>query len=118
MSINRRSSTDFLAGLLFGGLAGAAAALLLAPQSGKQTRELFREEGVQLGDRVFNTVKDGRARAELIADQTKAKMEDLQEQGRKIIVGGKERIEKTAKAVKTAAQETWNESGGTGPGAG
>jgi gas vesicle protein len=118
MTINRRSAPGFLAGLVFGGLAGAAAALLFAPQSGKQTRELFREEGVQLGDRVYNTVKDGRARAGVIVDETKVRMEDLQQQGRKIIGGSKDLIEKTAKAVKTAAQETLTESGLARPAAG
>jgi gas vesicle protein len=38
----------FFTGFLLGGLAGAAAALLLTPQSGETTRLQIRERGIEL----------------------------------------------------------------------
>ena len=45
-------AVDFVAGFLVGALAGAAAALLLAPQSGEETRVMLREKGIELGERA------------------------------------------------------------------
>lgn len=41
----------FIGGLVLGGLVGAAVALLLAPYSGKETREQIRYEGIELQHR-------------------------------------------------------------------
>jgi gas vesicle protein len=38
-----RKVIDFVVGLLFGGLVGATLGLLLAPRSGLETRQLFRQ---------------------------------------------------------------------------
>jgi len=43
---------EFMAGFLVGALVGAAAALLLAPQSGEETRTLIREKVIELGQRA------------------------------------------------------------------
>ncbi|MFK7802241.1 MAG: YtxH domain-containing protein [Anaerolineae bacterium] len=42
----------FLAGFIIGGLVGAAVALILAPQSGEETRTQFAERSVDWRDRV------------------------------------------------------------------
>ncbi len=66
------SESNFLKGLIIGGLIGAVAALLLAPKSGKETRadicsrteellKLAREEydkGLEKTSEVFETVKN------------------------------------------------------------
>ena len=44
--------TGVLVGALVGGLAGAVGMLLLAPQSGKDTRRQIREKGIELRDRT------------------------------------------------------------------
>ena len=41
----------FLSGFIIGGLVGAAAALVLAPQSGHETRAQMREKGIELKTR-------------------------------------------------------------------
>ena len=38
----------FLSGMFIGGLIGAATALLVAPQSGEETRDTIRDKGVEL----------------------------------------------------------------------
>jgi gas vesicle protein len=47
-----------LVGILVGGLAGAVTMLLLAPQSGKDTRRQIREKGIELHDRTSEVVED------------------------------------------------------------
>jgi gas vesicle protein len=47
---SQNSNTLFFAGLVIGGLVGAGLALLLAPQSGAETRGQIRDKGVELKD--------------------------------------------------------------------
>src|SRR5258708_23922646 len=46
------------AGLLIGSVAGALTMLLLAPQSGKETRKQVQEKGLELRDRTAAVVKE------------------------------------------------------------
>jgi gas vesicle protein len=48
---------NLLIGLLIGGLAGAAAMLLFAPQSGKRTRTQILNRDIQLRDRTTTKTK-------------------------------------------------------------
>jgi gas vesicle protein len=64
MSDNGSETGAFLAGFIIGGLVGAAAALILAPQSGEQTRTVIREKGLELRDRAEDLGEDARKRAE------------------------------------------------------
>ena len=63
----------FVSGFVIGGLVGAAAALLLAPQSGEETRTLIRDKGIELKDQVEQTASDTRARAEELAKEARTK---------------------------------------------
>jgi gas vesicle protein len=81
---------EFLAGLIIGGLIGAAAALLLAPQPGEETRAELREKGIELRERVIELSEEARRKAEelqtegLAAVETqKARVEDAIEEGKK-----------------------------------
>ena len=47
-----------LAGILIGGLAGALTMLLLAPQSGSDTRRQIREKSIELRDRTSEMMED------------------------------------------------------------
>jgi gas vesicle protein len=49
---DNKCAGDFVAGFLVGALVGAAAAVLLAPQSGEETRTMLRDRGVELGQRA------------------------------------------------------------------
>lgn len=119
---NGKSGGSFFSGLLLGGLIGAAAGLLLAPQSGEQTRTLLRDKSLEVREQVKQTahdtreraemlVEDTKAKAETLVEETKAKAESLQQRGREMVKTGKGRVEKTAEAAMHAAQETWDESG-------
>lgn len=56
-------SGDFLAGFVLGGLVGAAVALLLAPQSGEETRAVLRERGIELKEQADELSADAKKTA-------------------------------------------------------
>jgi gas vesicle protein len=61
----------FVAGMLIGGLAGAVAALLLAPQSGEMTRAQIKEKSIELRDKAQQSSQEAMARADELGRQLK-----------------------------------------------
>ncbi len=53
-----RETAGFLSGVVFGGLAGVAAALLLAPRSGEKTRVQISEQSILLQERAADTYNE------------------------------------------------------------
>ncbi|MBN1994845.1 MAG: YtxH domain-containing protein [Anaerolineae bacterium] len=49
---DRSGGAEFFAGLVIGGLVGATLALLLAPQSGEETRAQIRDKSLELKGRA------------------------------------------------------------------
>ena len=58
IAMDKKSTKNAFIGLLIGGLAGAAAILLLASQSGKQTRAKIQQKSNQWRDRTNRFVKN------------------------------------------------------------
>lgn len=81
---------SFLAGFIIGGLIGAGAALLLAPQSGEETRTLIRDKSIELKDKAVATAEDVRVRAEQLAQETKEKATDFVEDQKMRLRSGKD----------------------------
>jgi gas vesicle protein len=73
MADNNSSSEfgAFFAGILIGGLVGAATALLLAPQSGEETRKQLSKSVGDIRDTAQDSLEDARERAENIAKEAK-----------------------------------------------
>ena len=67
----------FIFGFIFGGLIGMAAALLLAPQSGEETREAIRARGLELRDLAAERVEDARLRAERALEDAQLRLDEL-----------------------------------------
>ena len=67
----------FLLGFIVGGLTGAVASLLLAPQSGSQTRSMLKDKAIELGDQVSTTAEDTRAKAEAVLADARARAETI-----------------------------------------
>lgn len=61
-----------LFGLLIGGLVGAGAMLLLAPQSGKKTRAQIQKKSLKLRDQTVEAVEDAVAQTGVKARQISA----------------------------------------------
>ena len=59
------NTLNILLGMLIGSIAGAVAMLLLAPQSGKDTRTQIQKRGIELRDRTTGMVEDTLAQVRL-----------------------------------------------------
>ena len=110
MSDNNNEFGAFMSGLLLGGIAGAITALLLAPQSGEETRKVIIDKSIEIKDKALETVEDARQRAEQAAEDARIaaqeysqkvqeQAQNLQEQGRVILEEQKQKIEKVANQV-------------------
>jgi len=99
---------SFLAGLLMGGLAGAVAMLLLAPQSGKKTRAQIQQKSIELRDQTTEAVEDAVAQAGVKARQITADVheqaEALQQRGQDMFDEQRKRLSTVVEAGKTAVQ--------------
>jgi len=67
----------FLVGFVVGGLTGAVAALLFAPQSGEETRALIKDKSIELRDKAQIPAEEAYARAEAAAKEARARAEEL-----------------------------------------
>ena len=99
-----------LAGLLIGGLAGAVTMLLLAPQSGEDTRMQIQEKGIELRDRTTGIVEDVMAQVRLDRDKLtvegRQKAKELLQQGQDLVVEQLDRVSEAAQAGKKAIQSS------------
>ena len=75
---NETDAGMFVMGFLLGGLAGAVTALLLAPQSGEETRAQIRQKGGELQGKAEEVLSEARARAEAVAADIRHRADDLQ----------------------------------------
>ena len=67
----------FLIGFIVGGLTGAVAALLFAPQSGEETRALIKDKSIELRDKAQVTAEETVARAEAVAVDARRRVDEL-----------------------------------------
>jgi len=96
----------FVAGLLAGGLAGAGAMLLLAPQSGKRTRTQIQRRSLELKDQAADAVDDAVAQtrdtSRRIRAGTRAKMKRFQHRAHVLLEEQKTRVSDAVEAGKRA----------------
>lgn len=98
----------FLIGFVVGGAVGAVTALLLAPQSGEETREMIKDQAIVLRDKTVDTYEATRAKAEEAADEAVKRADALLKQakataaqlkgGETVVVIEEEAPKKAAKA--------------------
>jgi gas vesicle protein len=114
----------FLAGFVIGGLVGAATALLMAPQSGEETRTIIREKSIELKDKAGETaaetralaekayadaaakaeasLKEAQARYDELALQAKSKTDELKQRGQVVLDEQKAKLEEQKSKVEEA----------------
>lgn len=93
---------NFLAGLGLGALIGAAAALLLAPKSGVETRQ-----------DIMNATEDLRAKANKAVQDLSVSSDELVKKSRELLESTKERVQNAVDAGRQAMgsqQETSEEA--------
>ena len=94
MSDRDSGFAEFVAGFIIGGLAGAAVALLLAPQSGEETRQLIRDKSIVIRDQVEETAAEARQKAEELASQAKDRAQQLTRKGQVVLEEAKAAVSK------------------------
>ena len=82
MSGNRQSAGWLVGSLMVGAVVGAVAALLVAPQSGMQTRTMIKEKGSEVKDKIV-----------IGAGETKVKAQQA-------VVGLRDRAEKIVRGIR------------------
>jgi gas vesicle protein len=101
---------SILVGLLIGGLAGAIAMLLLAPQSGKDTRMQIQKKGVELRERTTGMMEDTmaqvRSNANKITIGGREKIKELKQYGQELVVEQLDHVSEAAQAGKKAIQSS------------
>ncbi len=101
---------SILVSLLVGGVAGAVTMLLLAPQSGKDTRNQLQEKGIELRDRTSEMMEDAVAQVRLDRNKLsmggRQKAKELLQQGQSLVVEQLDRVSDAALAGKKAIQSS------------
>jgi gas vesicle protein len=101
MSDNGDDFGAFMAGFVIGGLVGAATALILAPQSGAETRAQIASKGDELWHTSEQQFLEYRDKAETTVSQTQAKVQEtsgqVQERARIVLDEGKSMLKKETK---------------------
>lgn len=69
----------FLAGFIIGGTVGALAGVLLAPQSGEETRELLCDASKEVADKTDKTVKEIQEKADTVVSDLQQKSDEIME---------------------------------------
>ena len=103
----RRYHTDnnlgIVGGMLIGALAGAAAALLLAPQSGENTRKQIQEKSIELRDRTTELVDDTMTKVRTNANRITMNLKD---RGQEVAAEQLENVSEAAQAGKRAIENS------------
>ena len=85
MNENAEDFGAFLVGLVLGGMVGAVAALLLAPQSGEETRVLIRDKSVEIRDAAATTADDALTKAEAALEDARVRAGELRDRSVNIL---------------------------------
>jgi gas vesicle protein len=91
----------FLVGFVVGGLTGAVVALMMAPQSGEETRALIKDKSIELRDKAAASAEDVIARAEAAAAEARTRAEEL---AREVKARGQTALESVKKPAKKSGE--------------
>jgi gas vesicle protein len=103
---------SFLSGFIIGGITGAVVALLLAPQSGEETRKQIKEKSIELHNKAATYADEVLAQTEKVVgevstkttefiDTTKKKASEVAEKGQVILESKKDKAPAAKKSTKS-----------------
>lgn len=98
----------FFVGFIVGGVSGTIAALLLAPQSGEETRTIIKDKAIELRDQASTTVEETIEKAEKAANEAikraealladaKKRANEIAEKGQVVLEESKDKVSKAIK---------------------
>jgi gas vesicle protein len=101
---------NVLVGMVIGGLAGAVTMLLLAPQSGKDTRTQIQKKSLELRDRTAEMVQDTMAQVRSSVNKItldgRERFKELKQHGQELAVEQLDHVSEAAQAGKKAIQSS------------
>jgi len=113
MADNGSNGWEFAAGFFIGGvvggLLGAAAALLMAPQTGEDTRQLLREKGIELRDQAGDFSVEARKRADEASATMRERSKSLSESARVTLDDRMTQVKEAYETGRQAAEKKMDE---------
>jgi gas vesicle protein len=98
--------SSFVTGFFIGALVGGATALLLAPQSGEETRTQIREKSIELREKAEATYTEALKQLEATTEEIRKRTEEISAKVDQAVAQSREEIAKVAKrAQETVARE-------------
>ncbi len=97
----------FLMGFVIGSLSGAIASLLLAPQTGEETRQIIKDRAIELKDKSQGTFEETKKKAE---EAYKEILSKGMKKGEEALDAVEEEVKTTKKKVKKASEELEEEN--------
>ena len=98
-----------LVGLLVGSLVGAITMLLLAPKSGKETRNQIRDKGIELRDQTTGFFEDSlsqtRSNINDLTSSGREKIKEIKQNGQKLAIEQLDHVTEAVKATKKAIRK-------------
>jgi gas vesicle protein len=104
-----KEASSFFTGFFLGALIGGAAALLMAPQSGEETRTQIHEKSVELREKAEATYGDLIKKVEESTQELRQKTEELSAKLDEVIAQGKEELAKLRKPEGAEQDESAQE---------
>jgi len=114
--MSNKEVSFFFTGFFIGALAGGAAALLLAPQSGEETRTLVRERTIELREKAEATYTEVLERLEGTAEEIRKRTEEISAKVDEAIAQGRQELTRIGKKgeetppAEEAAEEASSEA--------
>lgn len=94
----------FLVGFIVGGVSGALAALLLAPQTGEETRAVIKDRSIELKDTVVSEAEKAKVKVQEGTVSARTKVDELSKtavaRGGEIAQKAKQTSEELVETVK------------------
>jgi gas vesicle protein len=97
LHVSGKEISSFFTGFFVGALVGGAAALLMAPQSGEETRAQIRDKGIELKEKAEATYGEVITEIEDSTTEIRGKLEGLSAKMDELIAQGKDEIQRLTK---------------------
>ena len=89
MHYRQTKTISIISAFAIGSLIGAGVALLMAPQSGYETRKMIRDKSTEIKDKASARIEDTRDKAnraiEDVSDKTRETAQSIRNRGKKIV---------------------------------
>ncbi|MBV8246709.1 MAG: YtxH domain-containing protein [Candidatus Eremiobacteraeota bacterium] len=103
---DRRGGGGFVAGFVVGAIVGAAFAMMLAPQTGEETRDIVWGKAREAGNLAADATGDLRERVNTVASDLQSTATSFYERGRAVVDSARSTVGAAADEARTAADRT------------